>query len=401
MSILYLCVVFGVVVALLACHRTLYQAMAGGILATILLFRIPPTQIIGKITGIFTNWSSLSILVSLYLITFLQRMLEARQLIKAAQHDLDGMFHNRRVNATLAPIFIGLLPSAAAMVLCGDIVKDSTDGYLSPKEQAFVTSWIRHIPESSLPTYTGVLLMSNLSGVPLPPFMCAMCVPILVLVLLGYWPYLHRIPKDPGTPPSDNRLRDAANLCKHLWMLMLIIILIIVFHLSVVPAVALVVALGVIVYRFSIRDLCSMARSAFEVKLLLNTFLVLVLKEFIAYTGVLGTLPDLLSKLPIPIWLVFSILFFLGGIISGSAGIIALGTPLAFAAIPGGVPLMVLLMCMSHAASQVSPIHICLVVAAEYYHITMGELIRKTIPASLAFCVLMMGYYQILLALGI
>ena len=91
------------------------------------------------------------------------------------------------------------------------------------------------------------------------------------------------------------------------------------------------------------------------------------------------------------------ILFFLGGIISGSSGIIALGTPLAFAAIPeGGVSLMVLLMCMVHGASLVSPTHSCLVVAADYFKVPLGELIRKTIPASLAFCTLMMGYYLIL-----
>ena len=122
------------------------------------------------------------------------------------------------------------------------------------------------------------------------------------------------------------------------------------------------------------------------------------MKEFISYTGVLQELPDMLSALPIPVWLVFAVMFFAGGIISGSNGIIALGTPLAFAAIDGGVPLMVLLMCMCHAASLVSPVHVCLVVASDYYRISMGELIRRTIPASLTFCALMLGYYLLLSA---
>ena len=41
----------------------------------------------------------------------------------------------------------------------------------------------------------------------------------------------------------------------------------------------------------------------------------------------------MLLTLPIPSYLVFVILFFVGGIISGSSGIIALGTPIAFATI--------------------------------------------------------------------
>ncbi|MEG2185660.1 MAG: DUF401 family protein, partial [Cloacibacillus sp.] len=88
-------------------------------------------------------------------------------------------------NAAGAPLFIGLLPSAAAMILCGDIVKDYTQGYLDRKEQAFVASWSRHIPKSTLPTYFGVLLMSALSGVPLPKFMLGMIMPLVALVLLG------------------------------------------------------------------------------------------------------------------------------------------------------------------------------------------------------------------------
>ncbi|PWM37091.1 MAG: hypothetical protein DBX66_05770 [Clostridiales bacterium] len=158
----------------------------------------------------------------------------------------------------------------------------------------------------------------------------------------------------------------------------------------------IVIAACALVYRFRMRELLPMFRSAIEKNLLLNTFLVLVLKEYIAYSGVLQMLPDTLSRLPIPPYLVFALLFFLGGIISGTNGIIALGTPLAFAAIPGGMPLMVLLMCMCHAANLISPTHVCLVVAAEYFHITLGELVRKTLPMVLLFSVLMVGYYLVL-----
>ena len=85
--------------------------------------------------------------------------------------------------------------------------------------------------------------------------------------------------------------------------------------------------------------------------------------------------------------------------ISGSTGIIALGTPNAFAAMEGSVALMVLLMCMAHAASQVSPVHVCLVVAAEYYHISLGALIRKAMHRTLVFCALSIVYDNLLLLL--
>jgi|GEM_PF-215328 len=291
MQLVFLGIVFLVIVILLALKRPLYQAILGALIAAALLYRIPPRAILSQTARVFTDWNSFSVLVSLYLITYLQRMLEARSQIKLAQLDLNGLFHNRRVNAAGAPLFIGLLPSAAAMILCADIVKDSTDGYLDPKEQAFVTSWFRHIPESTLPTYTGVLLMASLSGQPLGRFMLGMIIPMLILALVGYFPYFLRLPRDPGTPRSENRARDALNLVKHLWSLLLILVLILAFDFQVVTAVLTVIVLAAFVYRFSFAELKGFLVSAFEVKLLLNTFLILVLKEFISYTGVLTLLP--------------------------------------------------------------------------------------------------------------
>ena len=136
MQLVYLGCVFLTIVLLLTFRRPLYQAVLGGLFMTVLLFQIPPSGIWKQTMAVFKNPDSLSVLISLYFITYLQQMLEARSQIKLAQQDLNGLFHNRRINAACAPLFIGLLPSAAAMILCGDIVKESTEGYLDSREQA-------------------------------------------------------------------------------------------------------------------------------------------------------------------------------------------------------------------------------------------------------------------------
>lgn len=399
MELLFLGIVFLVIVGFIALKRPLYQALIAGLAAIAVLFRFGFLDIAQQIWGVFSQWSSFSVLVSLYLITLLARILDDRGQIKLAQQDLNGLFHNRRVNATAAPMVIGLLPSAAAMMLCADIVKDATDDHLDAKEQAFITSWIRHIPESSLPTYTGVLLMASISGVNMGSYMLGMILPVLVLLALAWFPYIHRLPRDPGTPPSENRAADAKNLVKHLWTLLSLLVLILVFGISVVNALLIVILAALMIYRFPVKQAGKLLLKAWDSKLLLSTFLVLLLKGFIDHTGVLEILPQTLSVLPIPTYLIFALLFFLGGIISGSTGIIALGAPIAFAAMEGGMPLMVLLMCMAHAASQISPVHICLVVAAEYYKVSLGELIRKTLPKTLAFCVVSIVYYNLLMLL--
>lgn len=392
-----LALIFLLIIVLLAFKRPLWQAILGGLAATALFYQIRPWDMVCLTGNVVTDWSSVSVLLSLYLITFLQRILEARSQIRLAQEDLNGLFHNRRVNIIGACLFIGLLPSAASMLLCAELVKNATDGYLDAKEQAFVSSWFRHIPESMLPTYTAVLLMLSLSGVETAKFMVGMIVPVLFLGALGYFVYLRRVPTTVDSPRSQNRWLDCVHLFQHLWSLLLILVLILAFHFEVVTAVLVSIVLSIVVYRVTMQEFKTFVFSAFEKKMLGNTFLVLVLKEFLSFTGVLPQLPDALAKLPLPTYLIFGLLFFLATIISGSTAAIAMGTPLAFAAIPGGAPLMIYLMCMAHAASQLSPTHVCLVVATDYFHITLGELVRKTIPISIAFCVLITLYYNLLL----
>ena len=111
-------------------------------------------------------------------------------------------------------------------------------------------------------------------------------------------------------------------------------------------AVLVSIILSIFVYHVTAQELKQFVFSAFEKKMLGNTLLVLILKEFLSFTGVLPQLPDALAKLPLPTYLIFGLLFFLATIISGSTAAIAMGTPLAFAAIPGGAPLMIYLMCM-------------------------------------------------------
>ncbi|MGI5935598.1 MAG: DUF401 family protein [Oscillospiraceae bacterium] len=397
-DLIKLVVIFAAIVFAITIKRPLYQAILAGIFATMLLYLIPPKKSASLVWNVLTDWSSMSLLVILYAITFLQRMLERRSQIKLAQEDLNRLFNNRRVNATIAPLFIGLLPSAAAMILCGDIVREFTDGYLDKKEQAFVTTWFRHIPESVLPTYSSVLLICALAGVPIPDFMLGMIIPVLMLFFIGYFFYIRRLPRETGSPKSVNRAMDALNLLKHLWSLLLIIVLILATGLSVVASILIVIVLSLFVYRFKWHEIKQLFRQAVEPKMLLSTFFILIFKEFTNSTGVIYALPEFFGRLPIPLYLSFSLLFFFGCIISGSNSIIALGTAMAFSAIPdAGVPLMVLLMGMCHAAMQISPTHVCLAVVAEYYQVSMGELVRKTLPAIAIFCPLLIAYYHLLL----
>lgn len=370
-----------------------------GCLMTMLLYGISPWRVCELAVETITSWETLSLCLVTYLITFLQRMMEQKQRLRQAQRALSALFNSRRVNATVAPALIGLLPSPAAAFLVGDIVKEACGDYLDQEEMAFVTSYFRHISESCLPTYSSIILALSLAGVDTGLFLIGMIVPVIVLILLGYLMYVRRkIPTDTGLPKSDRPGRECLSLLQSLWPIALIVILIIAFQVSVWLAVAVVVVLYFFVDRLKAKEVAPFVVSAFEWNIMSNTVVVMFFKNIIAESGVITLLPDAFGKLPLPSSMVFALIFLVGTIIAGSNAIIAMCIPMAFAAIPGaGVPLMVLLMCSSYIAMQVSPTHICLTLIAEYFHVSLGAMIQKTIPILICFVIVLIPYYYLLL----
>ena len=247
MILVKLCVILAVIVAILLFKKPLYVAILAGIAAVILLCKIGPAAALGLTVRGITNQETIVVVAVLYLITYLQRLLEMRGQLQEAQRDLNGIFGNRRINATLAPVFIGLLPSAAAVNICADIVDDACVEDLNRDEKTFVASYYRHIPESFLPTYPSVLLMAELSGVPLSGFVGGMLPLVAVLYGLGYVFYLRKVPKATGEESPYGRLQSLKRLFSHLWSLFLIVALILAFNLPIYLAVLGVIALSVIV----------------------------------------------------------------------------------------------------------------------------------------------------------
>lgn len=422
-NVIKLVIIFSVIIVTLKCKLKLYSALIIAIITSAIAFRITPLRCLELFWSTTKSWNTISVLLILYSITFLQRMLEKRRQLKLAQQNLNGIFNNRRINATLAPIFIGLLPSAAAAVICGDIVSDAcsiadeeacTAGdcrrssespspaapsyYLTTDEMAFVTSYYRHIPECFLPTYSSVIIMCNLSGVSIADFVVGMIPMVIILYILGYVFYVRKLPRETGVPASTNKWKDFIGLILHLWTLIAIIILILAFDLSILLAVAIVSAIAWLVYRFKASEFLGFAKSAFEPILIVNTFLVFIFKEFLTYSGVVSSLPDFFSKFAMPTYLVFALIFFFGTIVSGSTAIITICTAIAFSAIPNsGMPLMVLLQSFSYAAMQISPTHVCLAIVVGYFKTGLGGLVKKTIPVIIPFCIIVLLYYLLLI----
>lgn len=400
MEILKLITVFALIILLLKWKRPLWLALTCGAAAVVPLYGIRPGDAARAVVQAACSTDTLILLGNIYLITFLQRMMEHRGHLKLAQSALSRLFNNRRVNASAAPLFVGLLPSPGAIFIAGAMVNSACEDRLPVEDRAFIASYFRHISESFMPTYAFILFGCQLSGVAVNAFVLGMLPMVALLIALGYCFELRRLPRETGMLPGTDRRGAVRDLFQSIWGIAAVIVLILAFAMPVCAAVLLVIAAYFFIHRFTAAEVLPYLRSSFELDILGNTLILMIFRHLLTTAGVIDMLPAFFEKLPVPAFLVFFLVFFCCTMVVGSTATITLCTPLAFATIPaGGLPLLVLLMSCTYAAMQLSPAHICLFLCCDYFKIGIGALMRKTIPVIAAFYACLFPYYFLLRAL--
>ena len=398
MDILSLLMVFLVIVAIIWMKKPLFLAMAGGIVAAVLLFGISPGETVRILGRQTVAWDTIDVLLSFYLIIFLQLMLEKKGRLENARKSFHCLLRNRRMNTIVSPAIMGLLPSAAVMTICADMVDKSCEDYLDARDKTFVACYYRHIPEMFLPTFPAVLLGLTLSGQNAGMFVICMIPMVIAACAIVNVTHLRKLPKTmPPLVQTADKKAEILSLLRNLWTLIAVLLIIILFNLSVCVAAPLVIAANYVWDRFRLRDLPELLLRSAEPVLLGNMYLIMLFKGILSFTGVIGLLPSFFAQFPISLTMSFGLLFFAGTVISGSQAIIALCMPMAFLAFPdGGIPFLVMLMSIAWAAMQISPTHVCSFVAADYFGTTLGDIVVRALAPVVAFSVIAYGYSKFL-----
>ena len=400
MELIRILIVFAIILVVMAWKNNITAAVTAAIVGTIVLYQLPLAAAWSAFVEGAIGPSTLETIAVFYSVTYLQRMMEDRGNLTHAQTALNGLFNNRRINASLAPCLMGCLPSPSAILICGPLVRESVGDSLSTPEKAAVTSYFRHVSESFLPTYASIFIAIGMTNgaVTAGTFVLAMLPVVAFLFLAGYIIYLRRVPKDTGMKPDQTKGTYARLLVRSIWPIALAILLILIFNLSVYGAVLVCVFLNAFAGHFSPKELVRFVRTAFEGRMLLSTWIILVFKEILAATGAINAMPEIFAELPLPSFLLYTLIFFCGAVLVGSQGIIVLCMPMAIASLNGApvLPLFILLMTICYVASQVSPTHICLPLCAQDYDVPLGKMLLKTFPMVVLVTVFAFGYYFLL-----
>ena len=394
MDLIKIALIFAVIIVIIKLKKPLYVAMAGGVIAALIIYQVPfstyPSILMEGIFGRTTR----NMILAFYSITFLQRMLEKRGRLMLAEKSISRIFNSRRVNAMVVPFIIGMLPSVGAVLIASPIVVSAAGEYLDKDETTFATSYFRHISEAFVPTYSSIILALSLTGISMSGFVLAMIPLVFALFLIGYFIYIRKIPKggEDQDIPVDKK-EEWKNVFKSMWAIVLTVMIILIFKIPVHFAVLGVIILNFFVDKFTFEEISPFFVSALEPKLILTTIIVMMFSKVLVQTGMIERLPDYFINSPIPPSVIYAILFFFGTVLAGSQAIIAIIMPLAFSTIPNaGLAYFTLLMSLTYIAMQISPAHVCLGVVTENAGTSFDGLVRKTMPVLISFIVLTVVY---------
>ena len=401
MEILKLLGVFCIMLfILLFMKKPIWIAGLVAVVAIAIVFLIPPLQSLQIIYKSIKSPATLQLVGVLYLINILQGIMQANGSIAKAEEAMLRLFNNKRVTIMASPVFMGLLPAPNAVLLSAPIVDSAAEQYLTQQDKAFLTSYYRHIPESTLPFYPGLLLAFSVSSIAPSGFILALTPLVAVAFLVPYFTTVRKVPKETGLPPSDNRVKDAGNLFMSLWPILTVIVAVVGFSLPTVYVLLGIVLVLLPLYRINFAQLKDIIKKALTLDMMLSMVILMFFRDFVEVTGAIETLPSLFEGLPLPPFVIFSLIMFFGMLIGLGNAVTASIIPLAFATIPNaGVPLLVLLMSFNHAALQLTPTHLCLNIAVSHFKVGFKDLVLKTLPVTCVYCVFSILYYMLLTAI--
>lgn len=358
-----------------------------------LIARMPPGKALEySIIGISSK-STIKLVIVLFLIMMLENIMRNTGMITTMVDNLKELTGSNRLAAALLPAALGLLPSPGGARFSCPMVEEVTTVNTDPLNKAFINHWFRHIWLDGFILYPGVILAAELMQVSVIKFFIHLVPFMLFNVILGTVFGLLKVKKEVIV-----RTKPKMQSLKSLLIAMLPIIILITFYILIleltpysleIAATAVVTALFII-KKYSFKMIFKTAKEAFPVKLVIIIIGVMVFKEIIVGSGAIDSLAELMNAYGIPIFALFILLPFIGGFTSGlTVSYISLAFPIL---IPLGLDASIwaaaLAFTIGSVAVMVTPLHLCIVMTADYFNTTLTAVIKRTAIAEIPLFVL-------------
>ncbi|MBS4030230.1 MAG: DUF401 family protein [Clostridiales bacterium] len=305
--------------------------------------------------------------------------------MKIMVEKLSLIVKDRRHQIVLLPALISLLAFPGGAVFSAPLVEEAGSGIgLDKTKLALVNIMFRHLVYLIFPFYSGLILLSELSGISVFYFIRLNLLLFILFIGLMYI-ILFR-----GLDIKKEGRFEVKELPALFWSLsplLLTIILAAIFNVYFPLAILFGISLALFHYLpndqplgVTIKKRASCLWYGINWPMTLSIVFILVLKDFLEASGVINNISSIMVARNVP-WLVIAVVIpYLIGFITGSqTASVAMSAPLLLSAVPFPEirSYLFLIFITSLAGYLGSPLHLCAVATAEHFGVPLQQLVRK------------------------
>ena len=381
---------FALIVLLLRLRWNLGLVMFLGSLFLGALYLIGPVRQAQVILASTTDLVTVNLVTGLVLIMVLENIIRKRGLLKQMTDSLSRVARDRRISMAILPGVIGLLPSAGGAAFSAPMVQEAAgDLPVSPERRAFINYWFRHIWEYCSPLYPGIILVAAVTRLPLNTVVLSQLPLPIALVIVGAL-FCFRGVRG-SVLPGDRKKEDVRDLAISLLPIIASIVLVVGFKLNLSAAMAAIVIVLFILYRYPFREIMTAVRESISLNVILMVFGIMVFKGMLDASGAIERLPVLFRESGMPPAAVYFALPFLVGLLTGlTVGFVGSTFPI-IVAMTGGHPdpaIVTFAFASGFAGVMLSPTHLCLLLTVQYFKADLAGTYRLLyVPVLLVFLV--------------
>ena len=298
----------------------------------------------------------------------------------------------------LIPAVIGLVPMPAGALVSATASQGLVKRLgLTPEQGTFINYWFRHIWEFSMPIYPAIITTSAILSIPLFSVVKTLSPMTALTIVLGTvlsYGILKKTPQIKGKPAKN----IAYNLLRVSWPILLLIPLILL-GLDAMIAFPLTLALLAGQQRVKWPELRKAFRYGLNPKILFLLYAIMLYKATIESSDAADVLISDMQAIGLPALVMLVVLPFLTGLATGfSMAFVGIALPLLVPYIISDLGVNSYALLLAYVSGMMglllSPLHLCLILSAEYFKANLAKVYRYLLPLCMVIeAIVILIYY--------
>ena len=355
---------------------------------------------LGGIAEVFWRTSTDRITISLVLATFgimlLSQLYKETKLVVILSQSLSEIVRNSKLVVSILPAVIGLLPVPGGALMSAPMVETEAKKLrLKKSRQTYVNLWFRHTIFPAYPMSQVLILTGALTGSSIISLVTRQLPVVIVMIAVGYLIGFWKVSAARHEASKNSLAANLASLLKAFSPILAMIFAIVAFSIDVSIAAFIGVIVLLLITRPSLNAFLKLFRSKSIYEVTLAAFGAMLLRNVTMSSGISSSIGKLIAGGNVSDVLLLStlptVLAFLIGSPSGGIAISVsmLAGTLSFTPKTAG-----LLYMTTYLGYLGAPTHLCLVLTADYFKCSLGEVYRYLIPSlAISFLTAVLIYF--------